>query len=265
MTLQSVVDVAEAVSRLAERHEVRFEINTRSYWLRVNGARLLGLRGVSVTSRALDTAAYRKWLAGADVALIAYNFDDRTRRYVQTSMANKAPECLASGAAVLGYGPPDFNTIAELAALGCAELVTSRDPAALDAALLRLLKDDDRRVALGESGRRVAFTRFNLPSIRKAFTDRFRDLAAAGQAQDLDALETERAALEERLRTLGREIARRRARRPAPDQRADAVEAAWAALTWLPVPLAGVAAGQSAPQRGPHQVAQAADARTGAS
>ena len=55
------------------------------------------------------------------------DFDARSREYIRYSLANKLPECLASGAAVLAVGPDDVGTIARVADLHVGELVTVAD------------------------------------------------------------------------------------------------------------------------------------------
>ncbi len=210
MTLQSVADVAQAVARLGAQHRVRFEVNTRLLWVKRNGKALRGLRNVSVSARALDSAAYRQWLGDADVALIAYNFDEKTRRYVHASMANKAPECLASGAAVFAYGPAYINTIAQLSVLGCTEVLTDRSPEKLDAVLLRLLTDFDRRIDLGRRGRETAFSQFSLPDCRRRFVASLRGLtmpAGGGVAPAAPVAAAEAPMPTDRLMTLEAELA----------------------------------------------------------
>ncbi|MCA8890191.1 MAG: hypothetical protein KDA46_15250, partial [Parvularculaceae bacterium] len=108
-TRESVRDVANAVARLrAEGLRMEFEIRTQQTWLDEFGAALGEIDGVSVKLADFPPAQYRQWLCDADIALVAYNFDDETRRYLHSSFANKVPELLATGAAVLAYGPPEL-------------------------------------------------------------------------------------------------------------------------------------------------------------
>lgn len=177
MTLDSLVDLAQAVEALSATHPVRLEINTRPHWQRQAGDRFAGLNAVRLTTHDLSPQAYRRWLSEADVSVIAYNFDPETARYVQYSLANKTPECMASGAAILAYGPEAINTISLLKGYGCAELVTSRDPEALKAGVLKLVDDGQRRRDLGARARTLAFERHGLAQTQAAFEQQLRRLA----------------------------------------------------------------------------------------
>lgn len=152
MTFDSVVDVARAVSRLSARMPVRMEVCTMPWYRDEAAAALSGLAGVSLHDL-VDAEHYPALLADSDALVIAYNFDEPTRRYVGLSLANKLPECLASGVPLLAYGPETIATIDELAKAGCACLVTRRDPAALEAAIRSLVESATRCRELGEAGR----------------------------------------------------------------------------------------------------------------
>lgn len=153
MTFDSVVDVARAVSRLSTVLPVRMEVCTMPWYRDEAAAALGGLAGVSLHDL-VDAERYPALLANSDALVIAYNFDERSRRYVGLSLANKLPECLASGAPLLAYGPETIATIDELAKAGCACLVTRRDPVALEAAIRSLVESTTRCRELGEAGRR---------------------------------------------------------------------------------------------------------------
>jgi glycosyltransferase involved in cell wall biosynthesis len=56
-------------------------------------------------------------------------------------------------------------------------VVARRDPAALAAAILRLARDPEQRVAMGEAGHRRARERFRLADQRAAFAAFFREVA----------------------------------------------------------------------------------------
>ncbi|MEZ5928538.1 MAG: hypothetical protein R3C55_08685 [Parvularculaceae bacterium] len=118
---------------------------------------------------AMSTEDYRLWLSDADILLVAYNFDEATRRYLKSSFANKLPETLASGAAVLAYGPDDIETMAYVRASGVAEMVCERSPQALEAAIKALTGDKARRRALGEKARAHAIAAFDLDAGRARF------------------------------------------------------------------------------------------------
>src|SRR3546814_18344607 len=86
-------------------------------------------------------------LAKSDELLIAYNFDPASTGYIGYSLANKMPECLASGAPLLAYGPRGVAPIAYLEAAGIAEEATEQGGSGLADAT-------ERRVAEPASGAR---------------------------------------------------------------------------------------------------------------
>ena len=175
---RSVLRVAEAIESLAsEGHPIRFEIRTQEQWKLKQGARYKGLTRTSFEIDRLPTAEYRNWLSSAGALLIAYNFDDNSLRYIGLSMANKLPECLASGAPVVVYGPEAAATVSYAAAQNCALVISKLDLEHVKAGLLELL-DGQRRQQLAARGREVAFEQFDLERIR---TDFMKAMANAAQ------------------------------------------------------------------------------------
>jgi glycosyltransferase involved in cell wall biosynthesis len=162
MSLQSLCDVAETVDKLAQDMPIRLEISTRDYWYNRAAHHFEAFRAVSINSAKMAAAEYRSWLSAADAVLIAYNFDEATQTYVRYSTANKLPECLASGAVTLAYGPSGIETIDYLRSLGCAKVVTSQDPSALADAIKAIadLPHGERREP--EAARKIAFDRHRL-------------------------------------------------------------------------------------------------------
>ncbi|MCB0069545.1 MAG: DUF115 domain-containing protein, partial [Caldilineaceae bacterium] len=92
MTLESVVRVAQAVEKLAQAGlAIVFEIKTSQLWFDRVSARFKQFGRTTIIVEDMTADRYRAWLAGADAVIIAYNFDDASRTYVQYSMANKLP------------------------------------------------------------------------------------------------------------------------------------------------------------------------------
>lgn len=166
-TKNSVLAAAGAVSRLAaEGRSIFFEGRTQPYWFNQFGQPFNDLPAVSMRPATMTSEAYRQWLADADIILIAYNFDKATRRYLRYSFANKTPEALAAGAAILAFGPRELETIAFLQGTQAAAAVTQNEPDALAAALGALADDPERRARMGAAGRELAFSQFNLDDLR---------------------------------------------------------------------------------------------------
>lgn len=182
MQRDSVLRVARAVERLGQAgHPVSLEINTQPWWLRESRHDFSGFGFTSVTDETRSPQAYREWLRRADIALIAYNFDEVTLRYVRYSMANKLPECLASGAVLLAHGPSDAATIGYLKDHGLGVVVDNEDEAALERELRDLLDNPDRRQALGEIGRAFVFAHHDIEALHETLRRVISDAATAGQ------------------------------------------------------------------------------------
>lgn len=180
MNRESILRIAAAVERLAGTGtKMRFEISTQRWWLDQCkdlfsrfGSTHLGLADKTISD-------YRRWLAEADALVIAYNFDEESLRYIRYSMANKMPECLASGAAILAHGPQDAATIAYLAGADVARIVDIPDETALAAALSELAGDPKARAVLAEVARRQAFEAHNIHRLRMTFADIMHQAASA--------------------------------------------------------------------------------------
>ena len=167
MGLRSLLDVAEVVDKLRGEIGVRLEIHTTRTWKAKADAVFGRSRGVSVHEAGISEEGYRRLLIDCHLLLIAYNFDARSIAYVRYSMANKMPECLASGVPVMAYGPMAIATVAYLAEHRVAEVVTTRDPALLETALRRFTGDPDYGRTLGARGRAFAFERHPAKAVRE--------------------------------------------------------------------------------------------------
>ncbi len=169
-TKDSVAAVARTVSNLARRNvSVCLEGRTQSYWMPTQGKALNKMKAVSFATSNFDEQAYRQWLSDADILLVAYNFDEATRRYLKYSFANKVPETLAAGAAILAYGPGELETLDYLRRSEAALVITEEDEATLENAILSLIDDPAEREALGHAAREYAFVHFDFKSMKEKF------------------------------------------------------------------------------------------------
>lgn len=167
MTLASVKRVARMVEKLAAGGvPIKFEINTQKWWMDKSGSQFKDFKHTTISSEVLPTEAYRAWLSAADLVVIAYNFDPETLRYVRYSMANKTPECLASGAALLAIGPREIATIGYLAGSGAAYVVDRDSDAAVEEALRHLQAQPEHRSKLAATAHALAISRHNVDTLR---------------------------------------------------------------------------------------------------
>lgn len=173
MTRGSVLRIARAVETLAQAgHDIRFEINTQKWWHEQSRELFGGFSHTTLETRTRTPKDYRAWLRGADGLVIAYNHDADTLRYVRYSMANKMPECLASGAVLFAHGPLEIATIGYLAGTGGGEVVAGVVPEesdqAVQDALLALLQDPARRTRLALAAHDLAIKRHDITKLRPA-------------------------------------------------------------------------------------------------
>lgn len=163
MTLDSVLRVASAVDQLAERgHRIKFQINTRANWLQRHGHHFAEIGSCEITTENFCNVEYREFLQSADLLVIAYNFDQRSIDYVRYSLANKLPECLASGAALLAHGPVDVATIEYLVDHLPDAVVKTPQIEAVVEQIEKVYGSQEIRQVQGARARRLAFERFNL-------------------------------------------------------------------------------------------------------
>lgn len=124
MNYQAIVQFASAIE--SDKHlasQFTFEIYTMPWYIKSLAKALGGFRTCRILEL-VDQDRYAEILQTADALLIAYNFDSATEKYVSLSMANKMPECLASGVPVIAYGPSTIATIALLEKYGLAHVIS---------------------------------------------------------------------------------------------------------------------------------------------
>lgn len=167
MTLDSVLRIARAVETLAQQgNDIALEINTQPWWYKASGHLFRELKHTTVTTINRTPEEYRAWVSSADVTVIAYNHDPETARYVRYSMANKMPECLASGAVSFAHGPRGIATIDYLASTGAAVVVEAPSEDAITASLHALALNPGVRNNLARRARKIAFEQHNITDLR---------------------------------------------------------------------------------------------------
>ena len=170
MTLSSVRQVALAVEALAQEGiDIEFQIKTRSLWRKAAAALFEPLKATRFVEEELSISDYRAWLSAADIVLVAYNFDAASKIYTQFSLANKLPECLASGAVLMVVGPPDVATMKVVDQLDCGVRITADDKHGIIDALRRLAHNPQERFQLAKHGQETAFKKMSIIDKRAQF------------------------------------------------------------------------------------------------
>ena len=218
MNAAAIQRVARAVeARAAAGQDITFEINTQPHWLKTSGHLFDGFTATRLTAVQRTTVDDRAWLAKADALLIAYNDDEPSLRYVRYSMANKLPECLSSGAALLVCGPRGVATVDTVLERGLGQVVTSTDQGDLEAALAEL-SSAERRSALSSAAWSAVHVHYDLRKISADLEDivraatnkpRLEAREALAQIADLKRAAARQAAVENQLEQAHEEVANR--------------------------------------------------------
>lgn len=169
MSLGTLRNIAQAVERLAAEFPIQFEINTRQHWIREQGSVFSEFENTHLSFEEMPIDEYRHWMMGGDACLIAYNFDTRSQTYVRYSLANKLPECLASGSALLAVGPKEVATIDFLRQHNLGKVVTKNGVDAVCQSLREMVKFPALREDLAQKGRDFAFTHKSVTGARTSF------------------------------------------------------------------------------------------------
>ncbi len=190
MTLHSVRLVAEAVESLAaDGIDIIFEIKTRELWHQAAAAHFESLSHTHFVTTDFSMSEYRDWLSAADIIVIAYNFDDASTNYVRYSVANKLPECLASGAALLAVGPADGATMSLLEKLDCGARITENRVTLVKNSLADLAASTEKRFTLAQKAQQTAFEEFDIKKISASFTA---SIKKAAEPSGFDTVDTSR-------------------------------------------------------------------------
>ena len=175
MTLDSVLRIAQAIESIEPSRGIIFEIRTNNQWKERSFDLFSGLEKTEFVTREYTDDEYREWLQEADALVIAYNFDESSRRYVRYSMANKLPECLASGAVTLAHGPRGIATIDYLAEHGCALIIDSADKIEIENQLLKTISDIKFREKISSKAKKFVLSAHNIAAKREEFMTHIRN------------------------------------------------------------------------------------------
>lgn len=184
MCLQSILRIAQAIEEIADHYNVIFEINTRFTIARIL-EHFKNFKHTHFTFEKYSRNDYYQWLKNADISVLAYNFDEASLNYIRYSIANKAPECLASGAATLAFGPEEAATIKHLKSSGAAVVISENNNQALKEELIRLVSDKDYREKLAMNAKNFVLKHHDLEEIQQNFVDAINSISSDSNNHEL--------------------------------------------------------------------------------
>ena len=119
----------------------------------------------------LPTGEYHSLLRGADVLILARNFDDESRAYTQYSFHNKLPEYLASGTAIVCIGPEWCNSVRYLERNDAGIVIKNDSVEAIGDAIKFVRRNPREAAEMATTAHRLAFAEFDVRDIRRRFRD----------------------------------------------------------------------------------------------
>ena len=169
MQIWSLRDIAEVASDLRKRGiDIGLEIYGAKWWFPNYKKYFHGIDGVRYAGF-VPRSEFPRLLMEADLLVLPVNFDEKSLRYVRYSLANKAPEYMASGTPVLVYGPREASTVDYAASEGWGHVVSQCSKEKLRDAILNLMSSPDKRVEMGRKARALAFCRHDAAKVRTQF------------------------------------------------------------------------------------------------
>ena len=111
----------------------------------------------------------RSALQQADILVHVDSFDPTPRQYLRLSMSTKLPLCMASGKAILAYGPRELASCRYVQDSQCGVVVGEQNAALLLKAVRTLASDPQRRAELGRRGWEVARRNHHASVVRERF------------------------------------------------------------------------------------------------
>lgn len=162
--------LAQAIDTLNREGKSKYELvlNTQEHYLPF--AKKLAEEHYGVIAQDyISVQDYRRLLQRADLLVLARNFDERSKAYTEYSFQNKLPEYMASGTPILCIGPTWENSIQFLEHHLAGKTLTDCSPQKIQTTIKEFCQNPQSSQALAEKAKHIAFTEFNINTIRENF------------------------------------------------------------------------------------------------
>jgi len=167
---QSLIDCCQAVAQLAnEGASVQLDIHCPPSHISGMEEHFVVGPGIKLHGPLTDDTDFFSTICSADILLIPANFDQKSIDFIRYSMPTRVPAYLASGTAILVYGPSFVAQVQYAEKAGWGLVVNERDINKLKDAIIRLIRCSYLRVSLSESARMTVEKSYNTILIRKNF------------------------------------------------------------------------------------------------
>lgn len=187
MGLNSLIKFARVVEKIGKTENVIFEITTNPIW-KENEKYFKNFKSTTFSAVKRSRDEYIKHIQGADIAVIAYNFDEASLIYTQYSFANKLPECLAA-AVTIAFGPNQVCSIEYLKSLDCAAVVDNDCENDLEVEILKLVRDPNYREFLNSKAKAVVAENHNLAKNQQLLNEVIQSAFTSSKDIALDGIE----------------------------------------------------------------------------
>jgi glycosyltransferase involved in cell wall biosynthesis len=116
-----------------------------------------------------DSDSIVELLAGADLLVLPFNFDEESAEYLRLSMSTKIPAYMASGTPILAYGPDSIAQIRYALREGWAYVLFQPGADLVCDALTKIMDSTHLRELHAQRAQRIAAERHDSNKVRGAF------------------------------------------------------------------------------------------------
>lgn len=164
----SIVEVAEAIDEL-NRTGMDIELRIQTPTEEVNILNMLKKYGCVIINPLAEYSQLPAIFSGADLLLLANDFDSHGVEYLRYSMPTKASEYMISGTPILVYAPGDSAVLQIFRKNECGFCLSSRGREAIMEALTFLINNPDYRSFISRNAVNFAKESFDAARVRSHF------------------------------------------------------------------------------------------------
>lgn len=171
----SLIEIAEAIDSI-NTHEFNIKLHIQTPTKeRTYLDRLLKFKCVK-ENQFVEYERIPEIFAKADILLLPYDFDQKSKKYIKFSMPTKASEYMISGTPILVYCPEKIAVTDFFLKNKCGYCVSQQDKEEIIKAIITLINDLKYRELISKNAVNVAMKEFNAAYIRSDFQNLLKKL-----------------------------------------------------------------------------------------